>query len=41
MQEAKLYYSGIDKTNRWIYRFIFEFKHLNWIFSGFTNDIDI
>ena len=35
MQEAKLYYSGIDKTNRWIYRFIFEFKHLNWIFFWF------
>ena len=35
MQEAKLYYSRIDKTNRLRYiasRFIFEFKHLNWIF---------
>ena len=35
MQEAKLYYSRIDKTNRLRYiasRFIFEFKHLNGIF---------
>ena len=35
MQEAKLYYSRIDKTNRLRYiasRFIFEFKHLNRIF---------